>query len=80
MFTLIDVSFIIKKHYETLQRDAKLLSIIFIFIVIPIVVSILFATIDKLLTQSSVNALIMAFAIFTGSCASATAEFSNTPS
>lgn len=66
MFTLIDVSFIIKEHYRTLQRDAKLLSIIVIFIVIPIVVVYTFSKVDKLLTQSSVNALIMAFAIFTG--------------
>lgn len=66
MFTLIDVSFIIKEHYKTLQRDAKLLSIIVIFIVIPIVVVYTFSKVDKLLTQSSVNALIMAFAIFTG--------------
>lgn len=66
MFTLIDVSFIIKKHYETLRLDTKLRFIILIFIVIPIVVSILFTTIDKPLTQNSVNALITAFAIFTG--------------
>lgn len=66
MFTLIDVSFIIKEHYKTLQRDAKLPSIIIIFIVIPIVVAYTFFKVDKLLTQSSVNALIMAFAIFTG--------------
>ena len=66
MFTLIDVCFIIKKHYETLRLDTKLRFIVLIFIVIPIVVSTLFTTIDRLLTQNSVNALITAFAIFTG--------------
>ncbi len=66
MFTLIDVRFIVKKHYGTLRHDTKLRFIILIFIVIPIVVSILFTTINKLLTQNSVNALITAFAIFTG--------------
>jgi len=66
MFTLIDVSFIIKKHYDTLLRDAKLRFIIFLFIVIPLVASIFFIKNDKLLTQDSVNALITAFAIFTG--------------
>ena len=65
MFSLVDIRLIIKKHYETLCHDAKLRFVIIIFLLIPLITSIVLVKNDKLLTQNSVNALITAFAIFT---------------
>ncbi len=66
MFALINVSCIIKKHFDTLKEDAKFGFIFIIFVLIPVVLSFLLVWINKLLTENTVNTLVTAFSIFTG--------------
>lgn len=66
MFALINVSCVIKKHFDTLKEDAKFRFIFIIFVLIPIVLSSILVWKNKLLTENTVNTLITAFSIFAG--------------
>jgi hypothetical protein len=66
MIPLVGVGVIIKKHFETLKEDANWLWQIGLFLVVPILVTVILLLLNKGLTNNSANALITAFSIFTG--------------
>ena len=65
MFTLININSIIHKHYKTLNEDSKWLVVILIFLLIPLVISVVPIYFNKMLTSNSINSLITAYSIFT---------------
>lgn len=65
MLSLFDFSIIIKQHYEDLIVDSNKLTVIFVFFIIPSIISIIFVYFNFLLNKDIINSLLVAFTIFT---------------
>jgi hypothetical protein len=64
--TIINILPIFRKHFETLKKDTNTFWIVFLFIAIPFVISFTLVYTYCLITETSINSLITAFAIFVG--------------
>lgn len=66
MIPLVGCKVIVEKHFSTLSKDASRFWILILFFLIPAIFSYIFIGYGILLTQTSTNALMTGFAIFSG--------------
>jgi len=68
MPTIINIFPIFKKHFESLKEDANIISILLLFILIPLLGSAIFIFFNFFITSSIINSLIATFSILVGFC------------
>ena len=66
MLNIIDIFPILKEHFRTLKEDTSLFGAIFIFVILPLLLSIALLLFDITLSKEILNTLITSFAIFVG--------------
>jgi len=66
MLTLINILPILKKHFESLKKDAHTANIIVLFFVIPLIISYGFLHYNLLISKGIVSSLISALSILIG--------------
>lgn len=66
MLTLINIFPAIKEHFKTLKEDSYLVTLIVLFLILPLGFSSLFLGLKVIASEKVLNTLITAFAIFIG--------------
>lgn len=66
MFTLINILPAIKEHFKTLKTDSYSITVITLFVIVPLGLSTLFLWLGIVASEKVLNTLITAFAIFIG--------------